>query len=79
MSQIVRIGKKYALYLPKNVVEELDLKEGDKLLLEIRNGMLILKPIPKLFEKRKYWSETTIDEFESESEEIVKTAEAEEN
>jgi len=79
LSQIVRLGRKYALYLPKNVVKTLGLKEGDNLLLEVRGNTLILKPVPRLFKKRKYWSETSVNEFEAESEEIIKVSEAEEN
>ena len=77
MYQIVRVGKRNALYLPKRITEALGIKEGDKLMLEVRDNMIILRPLPKLFRERKYWSETTINEFERESEELVVIAEDE--
>ncbi len=79
MGQVVRLGRKYALYLPKDIVRALDLREGDKLLLEVKDNMLILRPIPRLFKKRRYWSETSVNEFEVESEEVIGISEAEEN
>ncbi len=79
MIQVVRLGRKYALYIPGDVVRALDLREGDKLLLEVKDNTLILKPVPRLFKKRRYWGETSIGEFEAESEEVVDASEAEEN
>ncbi|GEM_PF-233275 len=70
MSQIIQIGKKNAVYLPKHVVEKLDLKEGDKLILEIRDDTLILKPIKKFLRKRRMWASVSVEEIESVGEEI---------
>jgi len=46
---IVTIGKKYAVYLPKNVVEELQLREGEKLLLTVEGERIVLRRIPDFF------------------------------
>lgn len=40
-----RIGRKYALYLPKAVVKELDLKEGDKVLLSVAGDKVIVQTL----------------------------------
>ena len=71
------MSKKLAIYIPKAVAEQLNISEGDKLLLEVRDGKIILGPIPKLLVRRRYWSETTVEEVEAESEELIKLAEGE--
>jgi len=40
-----RVGKKYAVYLPKAVVKALDLKEGDKLILSISGNSIIIEKL----------------------------------
>lgn len=75
MSLVVRVGRKYALYLPKEVIKKLGLREGDRLLLSIRGNELVLRPLPRLFRERGYWAETTVEEFEEESEELTRMSE----
>ena len=38
-----RVGKKHAIYLPKRIVEALDITEGQKILIEAAGDTLILK------------------------------------
>ena len=38
-----RVGKKHAIYLPKRIVEALDITEGQKILLEAAGDTLILR------------------------------------
>ena len=38
-----RVGKKHAIYLPKRIVEALDITEGQQILLEAAGDTLILK------------------------------------
>lgn len=38
-----RVGKKHAIYLPKRIVEALDITEGQEILLEADGNTLILK------------------------------------
>ena len=46
---ILRIGKKGVLILPKKLRESLNVGEGDELLAEVSEGVLILKPFkPKI-------------------------------
>lgn len=46
----VRVGKKYAVYLPRRVVEALDIREGDRLILVIRGESLVLRKAVDFFE-----------------------------
>ena len=40
-----RIGKKYAIYLPKAVVKARDLKEGEKVLLRVSGHTLTIEKL----------------------------------
>ena len=53
MSYIVTVGRKHALYLPKGVVERLQLKEGEKLLLTLEGDRIVLRRVPDLFAEAK--------------------------
>ena len=75
MSRFVRIGKRYAIYLPKAIVRELKLREGDRLIVECTEDRIILRLLPRLLRERKYWSETTVEEFERESEALIEAGE----
>ena len=41
--------KKFAIYIPRSVVRTLGLKEGDKLLMKIERGRMILEKIEDPF------------------------------
>ncbi len=41
----IKVGKKYALYLPMEVVKTLNLREGDRMILSLSEGRIILTPI----------------------------------
>ncbi|RLE78648.1 MAG: AbrB family transcriptional regulator [Thermoprotei archaeon] len=70
MSLKVRVGKKYAVYLPKQVVERLGIEEGDILILKVEEGSLILKRVERLPKEIEYWSEVSPEEVEEVGEEI---------
>lgn len=59
--KVVRVGKRNAIYLPKEVVERLNLREGDKLALVIRSGKIELIPVRK---PEGYWAEVDPEEVE---------------
>jgi AbrB family looped-hinge helix DNA binding protein len=46
---VVSIGRKYAVYLPRSVVEELKLKEGEKLVLTVEGESIVLRRLPDFF------------------------------
>jgi len=43
------VRKKFAIYIPRSVVRTLGLKEGDKLLMKIERGRIILEKIEDPF------------------------------
>jgi len=40
-----KVGKKYALYLPKAIVKALNLKEGDHVLLRVSGASVIIENV----------------------------------
>lgn len=71
MRMKVKVGKKYAIYLPKSIVEELDIREGDYILLTVRRGEILLKPIKRAV-PIKPWATITFEEVEEVGEELSK-------
>jgi len=57
-----RVGKKYAIYLPKAIVKALNLAEGERVLLSVAGGTLILEslqdPIQLALSGKKFASVT---------------------
>jgi len=67
----LKVCKRGALYLPKRVIEQLNISEGDKVLMKVEDDKLILEFIPdplSLALKTRKWAKTTVREFEKESE-----------
>lgn len=67
----LRIGKKRALYLPREILEAIGLQEGDLVIVRIENGRIVVEKAPDAFllaTKRRKWTSTTVEEFEEESE-----------
>jgi len=73
VSQIVQIGRKRAIYIPKNVAEKLGLKEGDKVILDVVDDKIVLTPI-KTHVEQEFWGEVDVEEVEKTGEEITKRA-----
>lgn len=70
VSLTIRVGRKYAIYLPKKVVDELGIKEGDVFLVTVRGEEIVLKRVRRKLQPRRYWGEVTPEEVESIGEEI---------
>lgn len=73
LSQIIisKVGKKGAIYLPKQIIKSLGIGEGDRVLMRIEGNKLVLEFIPdplSLALKVRRWAKTTVEEFERESE-----------
>ena len=43
-SDVVRVGKKFTLVIPKKVREMLGIKEGDLLSVKVKEGKIIMEP-----------------------------------
>ncbi len=76
--QVVQLGKKYALYIPKSIATELGLREGDYLLLETHEGGILLQPLKPPRLPKKYWATITLEEVEEEGEELTRKMEGSE-
>ncbi len=72
----VRVGKRRALYIPSEVARELDIAEGDLLILKVEGDRIILRPAQRLLVEREKWAETDFEEFEAESEELSREMES---
>ena len=68
---IIRVGKKRAIYIPKNIAEELGIEEGDKMILEVVSSKIVLTPI-KTKSKQEFWGEASEEEVEEAGEEITR-------
>ncbi len=67
----LRIGKKRALYLPREILEAIGLQEGDLVVVRVENGRIVVEKVLDAFllaTKRRKWASTTVEEFEEESE-----------
>lgn len=46
MSEESIIGRRYTLVIPKAVRKELTLKEGQRVLIRVENGRIVIEPLP---------------------------------
>ncbi len=72
VSQTIRVGKKYAIYLPKKIVEGMGIKEGDVLVARVTNKELVLKRVEKKPKVVKPWARVSAEEVEKVGEEITR-------
>ncbi|QGA53752.1 AbrB/MazE/SpoVT family DNA-binding domain-containing protein [Sulfolobus sp. E5-1-F] len=70
MRRIVRIGKRNAIYIPKDVAKVLNLKEGEELELIEEGSKIELIPLGR---SSKYWADIEAEEIEEVGEEISKS------
>ncbi|MBO3753837.1 MAG: AbrB/MazE/SpoVT family DNA-binding domain-containing protein [Candidatus Brockarchaeota archaeon] len=71
MSKIIQIRKRNALYLPKEIIEKMDIREGDRFIVEVSENSIVLRPVKK-FKMEEYWSEMRPEEVEEVGEEITR-------
>ncbi|BCU69849.1 AbrB/MazE/SpoVT family DNA-binding domain-containing protein [Stygiolobus caldivivus] len=71
MKTKIRVGKKLTIHIPKAVAEELSIKEGDVLSLNVKGNKIILEHNDAILLslKGKKFAKVTIDEVEKISEE----------
>ncbi len=72
VSQTIRVGKKYAIYLPKKIVEEVGIKVGDSLIAQVRGREIVLKHVEGKLRVAKPWSKVKPEEVEEVGEEITR-------
>ncbi len=67
----LRVGKKRAIYLPREVLDAVGLSEGDQVIVRAEGEHIVIERAPDPFllvVRRRMWSRTTVEEFEEESE-----------
>lgn len=72
VSQTIQVGKKYAVYIPKKIAEEMGIKEGDTLIAQTKGGELILKRVETKIKVAKPWSKIKPEEVEEVGEEVTR-------
>jgi len=73
LQTVGKVGKRSTLYPPKELVKRLGLEEGCEIVFRVEGDRLIVErvkdPWTLALETRK-WAETTVEEFEDESEDL---------
>ena len=62
-----KVGKKFALYIPKRIVKALKIKEGDKIRIYVKEGRMIVEIIKDPLElalKGKKFAKISTEEVE---------------
>ena len=72
VSQTIQVGKKYAIYLPKKIVEEMGIREGDVLIAQVKGKELVLRRVKRELGMVKPWAKIKAEEVEEVGEEITR-------
>lgn len=54
MTEVINLGEKGQIVIPKKIRKELELERGTKLLITEENGRIIIKPL-KIDEEAYFW------------------------
>lgn len=68
---VLRVGRRGAIRLPRRVMRELGINEGDYLIASVKGDKIILEVMPDPFllaVRTKKWATVSIEEFERWSE-----------
>ncbi|MEA3442766.1 MAG: AbrB/MazE/SpoVT family DNA-binding domain-containing protein [Chloroflexota bacterium] len=49
MSNVVKVGKRYQIVIPKKIREQLGVRVEDKLIASIRDGWIVMQPRPQRY------------------------------
>ncbi len=69
MADTVRVGKRFAVVLPKKVRQRLGVREGDELIVEVNRRGLLLVPKPASYTThlaglhREVWKGVDVDHY----------------
>jgi antitoxin MazE len=72
LSRVIRLSKKNTIYIPKDIAEQVGVREGDLLEIRVENGRIVLTPIHDPFWlalKAPKYARLTVEEVEAISEE----------
>ncbi|MEM1610816.1 MAG: AbrB/MazE/SpoVT family DNA-binding domain-containing protein [Sulfolobales archaeon] len=78
MSVVSRVGSKGELFIPKEIREKLRLKPGMRVIFKVRDGILVVEPIPNIEDvlKEPTYVRIEIDEFHKFRKEISRRVES---
>ncbi len=65
------MGRKRAIYLPREILEAVGLREGDLITVRVEGERIVVERAPDPFllaVRRRKWASTNVEEFEEESE-----------
>ena len=66
-----KVAKKFALYPPKALMNELGMREGQRVRYRVENGKLMVEPVPDPIQvalHSRKWTRTSAKELELQSE-----------
>ena len=49
MNNVVKVGKRYQIVIPKKVREQIGVNIEDELIVSIRNGWIVMQPRPRRY------------------------------
>jgi bifunctional DNA-binding transcriptional regulator/antitoxin component of YhaV-PrlF toxin-antitoxin module len=82
LQAVGKVGKRSTLYPPKELMRRLGLKEGYKIVFRVEGDRLVIEKVKDpwmLALQTCKWAETTVEEFERESEELQEEFTSEED
>jgi|BEDMetMinimDraft_2_1075160.scaffolds.fasta_scaffold02908_3 looped-hinge helix DNA binding domain, AbrB family len=68
---ILNVGKKGEIYTTKKIRDAIGLKENSKVIVKIKDGFIIVEPLPKIEElinKSNFVNKISLDELDEELE-----------
>ncbi len=72
VKMLVSVKKRYTLTLPKNIREELHIKEGEYMDAEVKNHSLVLTPVKVIKKDQEYFWTREWQEGEKDADEDIK-------
>ncbi|MCD6599101.1 MAG: AbrB/MazE/SpoVT family DNA-binding domain-containing protein [Dehalococcoidia bacterium] len=69
MKNVVKVGKRYQVVIPKEAREQLGINVEDKLIVSVRNAQIIMQPKPQRYSEymqglgKKVWREIEATEY----------------
>ncbi|MEM1626375.1 MAG: AbrB/MazE/SpoVT family DNA-binding domain-containing protein [Sulfolobaceae archaeon] len=68
--KLIKVGKKNAIYIPKEIAESIGISEGSTILMIVKEGKIELIPLKR---PRNFWAEISSEEVEEVGEEITRS------
>lgn len=82
MQAVGKVGKRLTLYPPKELMKRLGLQDGYAIVFRVEGDRLVVEKVKDpwtLALQARKWAETTVEEFERESEELQEEFTSEED